>query len=232
MKVDLNIRYTGMVVPPRCRKPRPEEGVATISVNIKDVPAERAPVAFIVKEFERQRREVRLYAGKLYRQIQDQRDRSQDCESNMPLWITQRADQVNWQWRMGNMSGIFRRCKSPYWDYGTLKANAQRVRSLAKKFIVVDGFAYELTGEPYYSVTCFGLGNNHGGTGLFVGWSYRSNKNVFGYTPLDKNAAINSAVEIASRRGDTDDIESLRACTFYDINVLIPSAVKRTYKIY
>ena len=91
MKVDLNIRYTEMVVPPRCRKPRPEEGVATISVNIKDVPAERAPVAFIVKEFERQRREVRLYAGKLYRQIQDQRDRSQDCESNMPLWITQSA---------------------------------------------------------------------------------------------------------------------------------------------
>lgn len=232
MKVDLNIRYTEMVIPPRCRKPRPEDGEATISVNIKEVPEERAPVAFIVKEFEHEQRFVRLYAGKLYRQIQDRHDRTRDCDFIMPLWITQKAEHINWQWLIGNSSGIFRRDKHPYWDYGSRKSNIERLKRNAQKYIVIDAIAYELTGEPYYSVTCFGLGNNHGGTGLFVEWSKRNCKTVFGYTPLDKEAAINSAIYIATRRGDTEDIDSLRTCEFYDINVLIPSAVKRTYKTY
>lgn len=232
MKVDLNIRYTEMVTPPRCRKPRPEDGEATISVNIKEVPEERAPVAFVVKEYDHQLREVRLYAGKLYRQIQELRDRTSECERIMPLWITQRAEQVNWQWLIGNNSGAFRRDRHPYWDYGTLKSNADRIKRNAQNYVIIDDIAYELTGEPYYSVICFGLGNNHGGTGFFVKWSERSNKSVFGYTPLDKEAAVNSAIDIATRREDTDHIDSLRACEFYDIKVLIPSAVKRTYKIY
>lgn len=232
MKVDLNIRYTEMVTPPRCRKPRPEDGDATISVNIKEVPEERAPVAFIVKEFEHEQRYVRFYSGKLYRQIQERRDRAHDCGSIMPLWITQKAENVNWQWLIGNSSGIFRRGKHLYWDYGSRKSNVERIKRNAQKYIVIDDIAYELTGEPYYSVTCFGLGNNHGGTDIFIDWSERSNKKVFGYTPLDKEAAINSAIDIATRRGDTEDIEDLRACEFYDIKVLIPTAVKRTYKSY
>lgn len=233
MKVDLNIRYTEMVTPPRCRKPRPEDGETTISVNIKEVPEERAPVAFVVKEYDHQLREVRLVSGKLYRQYQVPQYQEEKRDRKTPLWINSNSKSINWQWLIGDSAAIY--CSSSdlhYWNYGSLKDNIYRARNLAKEYIIVNGNVYILTGEPYYSVTCFGLGNNHGGTGLFVKWSKINCKTVFGYTPLDKGAAINSAIEIAENRGDSKDIERLRACEFYDIKVLIPSAVKRTYKIY
>lgn len=116
-----------------------------------------------------------------------------------------------------------------YWDYGTLEANKSSIAKKAENYIIVDGEAYERTGEPYYSVTCFGLGNNHGGTGFFVGWAdYRDRKAIWGMTAADKHAAIEKGVQIALERGDTESEEHIRQ-TPYDIQVFIPECIKRKY---
>lgn len=234
MKVNLNIRHTEMIIPPRCRKPRPEEKESQISVHIREISKDSAPIAFLVKEFDRQVREVRLFNGRLYKQYQDRQKRHEarnvrEYESNL-LWKNQRAEQVQWQSLLVFNSGNFCRGRKPYWDYGTLQANVESSRKAAKEYIIVDGYVYQRTGEPYYHIECFGLGHNHGGTGLFVKWSDYSRKAVFGYSPLDKGAAIRAAVEIATNRGDTDDIERLQACDYYDIQVVIHTAVKRKYE--
>lgn len=216
-----------MVTPPRCRKPRPQEAESEITVNIREVSAEAAPVAFVVSEYDREPRKVRSYRGKLYCQVQDTQ-KTCPRDDNHPYWLNQAAEQCNWEWLLRPNYGIYNHV-GKYWDYGTLATNKSKVAKTATNYIIVDGEAYERTGEPYYSVTCFGLGNNHGGTGFFVGWAdYRDRKAIWGMTAADKAAAIEKGVQIALHRGDTESEEGIRQ-TPYDIQVFMPECIKRKY---
>ena len=87
-----------MVIPPRCRKPRPQEGASEIKINIREVSAEAAPVAFVVSECDREPRKVRSYRGKLYRQVQDRQPqymKTNQRDDNRPFWLNQAAAQCN-----------------------------------------------------------------------------------------------------------------------------------------
>lgn len=231
MKLTIKVHHTEMVTPPRCRKPRPQEGKSEITVNIREVSAEAAPVAFIVSEYDQEPRKVRMYRGKLYRQVQDRQPQDREVnrrDENCPLWLNQAAEQCNWGWLLRPNYGRYNHV-GKYWDYGTLATNKSKAAHTAENHIIVDGEAYERTGEPYYSVTCFGLGNNHGGTGFFVGWAdYRDRKAIWGMTAADKHAAIEKGVEIALKRGDTESEEHIRQ-TPYDIQVFMPECIKRKY---
>ena len=222
MKVIFTIRHTEMVTPPRCRKPRPQEGESEIKINIREVSAEAAPVAFVVSEYDREPRKVRSYRGKLYRQVQDRQPQYMETnqrDDNRPFWLNQAAAQCNWQWLI-----------TPGYNWNwTLRQHKENAAKRAENYIIVDGEAYERTGEPYYSVTCFGLGNNHGGTGFFVGWAYyRDRKAIWGMSARDKQAAIAKGVEIALNRGDTESVSHIQQ-PFADIQVLMPTAIKRRY---
>lgn len=231
MKTTVKVEYTDMIIPPRCRKPRPQYGEAEITVNIREVAASDAPVAFIVTEYDREPRKVRLYKDRLYRQMQDRQSlylETNSRDESRPFWENKAAGQINWQWQLTTRYGVYNR-QDRYWDYGPLEKHKDFARNKAANYIIVDGDAYERTGEPYYSVTCFGLGGNHGGTGFFVGWAdYRDRKVIWGMTPLHKEAAIERAVAVALGRGDTESVEHIRA-TPYDIRVLITGAVRRRY---
>lgn len=221
-----------MVTPPRCRKPRPQEGESEITVNIREVSAEVAPVAFVVSEYDREPRKVRTYRGKLYRQVQDRQPQDREAnrrDENRPLWLNQAAEQCNWEWLLRPNYGIYNHV-GKYWDYGTLATNKSKVAKTTTNYIIVDGEAYERTGEPYYSVVCFGLGNNHGGTDFFVGWAdYRDRKAIWGMTAADKGAAIEKGVQIALRRGDTESVDYIRRSGNENIDVFIPECIKRKY---
>lgn len=222
MKLTIKVHHTEMITPPRCRKPRPQEGESEITVNIREVSAEAAPVAFVVSEYDREPRKVRTYRGKLYRQVQDRQPqymKTSKRDDSKPFWLNQRAERCNWQWLI--VWGY-------HWEW-TLQQHKENATKQAESYIIVDGEAYERTGEPYYSVTCFGLGGNHGGTGFFVGWAdYRDRKAIWGMTAADKQAAIEKGVEIALRRGDTESEEYIRQ-TSYNIQVFMPECIKRKY---
>lgn len=222
MKLTIKVHHTEMVTPPRCRKPRPQESESEITVNIREVSAEAAPVAFVVSEYDQEPRKVRTYCGKLYRQVQGRQPQDREAnrrDENRPLWLNQTAAQCNWQWLI----------TTGYYRGWTLQQRKEDAAKRAANYIIVDGEAYERTGEPYYSVTCFGLGCNHGGTGFFVGWAdFRDRKAIWGMTAADKHAAIEKGVQIALRRGDTESEEHIRQ-TSYDILVFMPECIKRKY---
>lgn len=222
MRLTIKIHHTEMVTPPRCRKPRPQKAESEITVNIREVSAEAAPVAFIVSEYDKEPRKVRMYRGKLYRQVQDRQPQYMETnqrDDNRPFWLNQAAAQCNWQWLI-----------TPGYNWSwALQQHKENAAKRAENYIIVDGEAYERTGEPYYMVTCFGLGNNHGGTDFFVGWAdYRDRKAIWGMTAADKDAAIEKGVQIALRRGDTESEEDIRQ-TPYDIQVFMPECIKRKY---
>lgn len=241
MKFTFPFKYTEEVIPSRCRKPRRvtyEDG--SVTIHIKEVNAEDAPVAFDVKEYGRESRLVRLYKGKLYRQWQD-RDVDYDKKTNNdpnyynennPLWknypssalYAERygekvpAGVLNWslQWRSD-------------W-YKTKEENINAIKTNAKDYIVVDGYIYERCGEPFYYCNTFGLGNNHGGTGFFIGWTDtdRRRKMNYGYTALDKADAVAKTIQVALDRGDDKSVDHIEN-TSYNIDVFIPNAVKKVY---
>lgn len=221
MKTKLNVQYTEMVTPPRCRKARPQEGEAEITINIRETTEDRAPVAFIVTEYDREPEIVRLYNGKLYKQVQDRQKQYYDTnerDESCHFWLNQTAEQANWKWLLER-----------YGRYKTLAENTKSIKERADKFIIVDGMVYQRTGEPYYYGITFGLGMNHGGTGFCIGWAdYRDRKAVWGMSAADKQAAINEVVQIALDRGDTNYVNHIKN-PLEHIEVLMPSAIKRRY---
>ena len=228
MKVTFTIRHTEMVTPPRCRKARPQGHESEVTANIREVSADRAPVAFVVREYDCEPRKVRHYNSKLWRQVQDRCENYTKRTKLSPLWVNRTAGKTAWGWLLKPNFGTFN-TSGKYWDYGTLEANKSSIAKKAENYIIVDGEAYERTGEPYYYVTCFGLGNNHGSTGFFVGWAdYRDRKAVWGWTAANKAKAINGAVEIALNRGDTESEDHIKN-TPCDIHVLMPECIKRRY---
>lgn len=229
MRQTIKVHHTEMVTPPRCRKARPQEGESEITVNIREVSADRAPVAFIVSEYDREPRKVRQYNGKLYRQAQEMQPQYRETnkrDENRPFWLNMDDNTFRLPY---SSYGQYYECFND-WIYPTLADCKKEVRKMADNYIIVDGETYERTGEPYYDVTCFGLGNNHGGTGFFIGWAdYRDRKSIWGMTAADHNGAIEKAVKIALRRGDTESVSCIRKSDYNNINVLMPEAIKRKY---
>lgn len=99
--------------------------------------------------------------------------------------------------------------------------------SVARKdtaqYLLVDSVLYKQIAEPLYVVQTFGLGNNHGGTGLFV--DYGRNPNIskdWYFSALDGDKAVEFANHVAKERGDTNDIGRFRPW----IKVYMPELVK------
>lgn len=228
-KISFTIKHTELITPPRCRKPRLQECESKVTAIIREVSAEQAPIAFIVKEYDRKARNVRLYDGKLWRQIQDRRKEEGGLEGNSPLWVNTVINENKWKdFLISNNYGTYNSI-GKYWDYGTIIEKKLDLDAKSKCHLIVDGEAYERTGEPFYNVLCFGLGGNHGGTGFFVKWAdFRDRGCLYGWSASDKQKAIDKAVAIALERGDTKSEEHIRN-TPYDILVLIPKAIRRRY---
>jgi hypothetical protein len=67
--------------------------------------------------------------------------------------------------------------------------------------------------EPRYVVNTFGMGNNHGGTGMFIEKGYNSNISHTNYfSALNYDKACQYADEIALQRGDTKSIPVRTNC--------------------
>lgn len=100
------------------------------------------------------------------------------------------------------------------------------IRKKADDFLIFNGKIWEECSEPMYVVMTFGLGHNHGGTGMFIEYDYNSNisaKNYF--NALQRIEAIAYANMIAEKRGDTNDIGKFGKTE--DITVLMPEMVSR-----
>lgn len=109
-----------------------------------------------------------------------------------------------------------------------LSDNREEMVSLAWEIadnrVVFNGEVYETVREPFYRCHTFGLGNNHGGTGLLISGAIQNDilegKNAF--TANQYEEAVEYAKRIAVGRGDT---ESLKGLQIKPIKVFMPEMV-------
>ena len=215
MKVSVKFSYGEMVTPYRCRKPRLQECYARDKkFTIRETYKEYAPIAFRVHNYKAEVQEVRLYRGQLYKRYQA-RNATNTKQVNVSL------SEVNFQFLLY----VLRWNCMAYTKDQHLKA----IRKECSKYLIIDNKLYKKCSEPYYFVVTFGLGHNHGGTGFFVKYAEPRQKKVYGWSANEHDKAIEEAVQIALKRGDTKSESYIRNGGNGSIDVLIPSAVKKTY---
>lgn len=180
-----------------------------IKVGVPSVSSSEAPVAFRLSDYSHESEgntELRWYQGKLWRRMTQNDGRSGGDQSDV------KAEEL--------ASKIW-----PNLPHGYSKSRnlcQKKYREAAKDYLIIDGSVWRRSGEPRYVVVTFGLGHNHGGTGLFVQEYYNSNiANTNYFSALDGDAAVAYANKVAERRGDTDDVGKFEKM----IEVLIPEAV-------
>lgn len=83
----------------------------------------------------------------------------------------------------------------------------EMARKETRQYLLVDGELYKRTAEPRYVVNTFGLGHNHGGTGMLCEYYYNTNISKDNYfSALDGEKAVAYANKVAAGRGDTKDV--------------------------
>ena len=215
MKIKVPYAYTESYVPPRCRKPRDRRVEASITLTIREITAEEAPIAIVHHE-----RKVgdtgvtkipyRWFDGRLWIVMRFQR------YSHAP-WETQTAEQF-----AGDLFGM----RLPYYHDGYSQlSNRKTLMGYGRGILFIDGVRYCPAGEPRFCIYTFGLGHNHGGTALAVENHYNPNIGHSRYFRIDqRDLAITTANSIAQGRGDTESTFTDANTDTFDIH--IPEALK------
>lgn len=83
----------------------------------------------------------------------------------------------------------------------------EMARKETRQYLLVDGELYKRTTEPRYCIVTFGLGHNHGSTGMFCEYHYNPNISKDSYfSALEGDKAVAYANKVAAGRGDTKSV--------------------------
>ena len=234
---EVKFTYSEAYLPPRCKKLRyrDAEGKTTVSLALLTDPDKEAPVAFrfpdwyvteaMGKEYfggnaDPVKKELRWFNEKLY-----ERDakRSHYCGGIGWYSFEEFSERLK-DFRRG-YSSFLGKCPDSFEEYEI----AVKERTGGVLLMQHDGGEIEVwieCGEPMYMYNLFGLGHNHGGTGMFIEQAYNSNiPKTHYFNALHREDAVKAAIEAAMRRGDDQSVDGIRACE--TIEVLIPEAVRR-----
>lgn len=220
MKLEVGYRYMhGYLPSKRHRKLVYEEKEGVITVDIRVVSSEEAVLVARVRDYLKSEnfnpkvQELRRYKSKWWRPVMSRFERT-ELMSKQEL-----TDDLSRVYLSYNNSD----------EENSRDSIRNKIKRNANKYIIVDGVLYSQSYEPVWGVTTFGLGRNHGGTGLFITNPSRINK---GFNLVDKDKAIAEAYEIAINRGDTKSAERFKIGLFetYDAEVLKPEYLKKFKK--
>lgn len=193
--VTATVTYSPMVIPPRCRKPRPMPETFTHLIQVPSYTADEAPVAALVPLWESHANgdvvhEIRTVDGKLYRRSHQA---PPSAEINVDArWANHRQEAA--EAAEGDLEGR----------------------------ILIDGEVWRATSEPVYRIMTFGMGHNHGGTSVapYIPWNGEDLDQSGYVSALEYDEAVEAAVKVAIHRGDDKSVDRLRDCS--RIEVLIP----------
>ncbi len=206
MRITVSMPFQKMVIPPRCRKPRPEQHFEDVTVDIieltgsEDVLEKTCPIAFIV--YNNISPDTPGEANlKIYRGFNGQ------------LWLPRenRGDR--------NIEALLiDYLKRVLPERSTRDENYNLLLKQASEFILVNGVIYVPASEPIYKVVTMGLGRNHGGTSIMISSvfydSEKKESNIFRADELTE--AKEYAKRVAMGRGDTNSIESIENIEAYE----------------
>lgn len=242
MKLVTSYSYTANVIMPRKRNPIEVMVQDKVTVEIKEYKKVDAPVAFIVDG-----EKIHFFNKKLwkicYRSIADcenkkvtlaqVKENTENCGENYKYssssteapfygkWHSARYRIENGE-KVETTKELKDSCRE--WVSDNKRETLKEIRSSARNLVSIDGIMYETTSEPRYFVITFGLGRNHGGTGMGISHFYNSNlrKDLY-FNALQYDEACRCGKEVANNRGD---MESVRRIGYSKIEVLMPEAVK------
>lgn len=199
MKIKTWIKYEESYLPPRCRKLRYRECEEFIYVNLKEVESSELKLAFEDNSYEGVGK-IYFYKGKLW------------CKVKQNYCIAEEHDTKS---ALEDMIWCREHCSTYFfhsWDRErgmdtSREAVVKKARAGMKGYILVNGELYGTTREPRYCITTFGLGHNHGSTGMFCDYHYNPNIRKENYfSALEGEQAVAYANKIAAWRGDTNDV--------------------------
>ncbi|WIE81081.1 hypothetical protein [Curtobacterium sp. MCSS17_016] len=201
---DVHITWHSMELPSsRHRKLVPVEKHGVHTVTVRHVAPEDAPTAF-------SRPSRRSDGGDVnYRVIDGELYADADGYRGEP-WSP--ADLLIDDWT--------RDASGDQWNQRSEEDVKSSIDERASGIIVIDGKTWAKAPEPVYSITTFGFGGNHGGTGLSIQSAPDTTDEAAGrsYFPADQyDEAVEYAVGVATRRGDTESLESLRNAPRIDV---------------
>jgi len=188
----------------RCRKLRYKEEEEYMNVEVKE-----ASMSQLTPAFEAESVMIYAYAGKLWRQSTERDIHVGNPENPMTALEALVYAGTKYSTYFGRYKDIF--------DEGTREQREDIVARAEKDiagYLIVDGVLYKEASEPMYCIYTFGLGANHASTDLCVVNFYNSNISKERYfNALDYNKAVEKAIKIATRRGDTKSIDRIKNFT-------------------
>ena len=148
-----------------------------------------------------------------------------DFQKDLQTDIYYEVNRVNEQFLRDNMHNGFCLQLKPY---ANLKdSNIQilkysdaevfkKAQSECDQYIIIGNHVWKQVEQPRYFYTTFGLGNNHGGTGFFVSFIDDScidkNNAKFYFMPEQLKEALDTVIKVATSRGDTESVKSIKKC--------------------
>lgn len=103
-----------------------------------------------------------------------------------------------------------------------LTAAIARVDEEYSELVIVNGEVWKVATEPTYVIHTMGLGNNYGGTALSIESGRMETMSRRCFSLLERDAAVEAALEVARDRGDTRSYDLIRESD--SATILIPSA--------
>lgn len=205
MKIKTWIKYEEPYLPPRCRKFRFKQCEDYIFINIKEVDINDVSLAFEDNSYQGKGK-IYCFNKKLYAAVKMPNQNILEYLSENNVNVDTPLDYLKYS--NANYSTYFRF----HWDREkgidtSRKGVISYARKDMRKYILINGVLYERTSEPRYVVNTFGLGHNHGGTGLFCEYHYNPNipKEAY-FNALQGKEAIAYANFVAAKRGDTNSV--------------------------
>lgn len=217
MKLKVNMQITeGFLPNRRCRKIRHRYTDREIEVEIAEPDKKEFPTAFIVHKYDGDIT-LRAYDGKLWKAVRNSDWRAVNDFEDDWTDIRKVAYFLSRSRNYSDDSSQFTENSIIVED--NLDAVTKQVKEKAKEYIVYNNKLWKPHGEPRYVVMTFGLGHNHGGTALMLDYRYNSNISHERYfNALQRDEAIQSAKDVAKRRGDTESIDHIGKS--YNIQVI------------
>ena len=199
MQIKTWIKWYESYLPPRCRKLRYQECEEFVNINLSETTMDNLKLAFEDNSYEGKGK-IYSFRNKLWTKAKI----TDICaSSDKDRYSTPLEALIYWH---EHSSVFFPR----YWrdgEHPDKKHMIAMARKETNQFLLVDGELYRITSEPRYEIVTFGLGHNHGGTGMFCSYGYNPNIRKDNYfSALQGELAVNRANEIAARRGDTNDV--------------------------
>ena len=212
MKQYISFSYNEEYLPtPRCKKLRVREVQSSTSVNIRECSKEDAPVVMVVKSYDCEECEIRVFKGKLYLNAQWRDIKRTDY----PLEQNETVNTMNWQYAIWGHD-YYNDCRwSGEIGDGTSKA---KIKKRASKYLIIGDMVFMRTTEPIYNITCFGCNDS---AGMFVEYADKDSTYGSNYSALQREECHEELKRILSYcRNKYDNSDS------YDIKVLAPEYVK------